>query len=692
MNSRFPVWLFVCLIALVSALPLRAACSTPALTALPPVVTEHAAAEFAVGDVDADGELDLVTVSTSAGNINVRLGNGDGTFGNELTYTAPSPTEVALGDLDGDGFLDIFVGSEPAQTPACISFGSCAGISVLLNDGDGTFGNATTTPVPYAASIVAVDAGDFNADGTEDILVAAPPLTSGNPALHAFFGNEEGGFITEHSWAVDGTLLDAVAENLSPGTGQADVIALVGPGTSSTSTRVLTYASDFGSFPAISATRNLTTATSPSAHLTTADFNGNGRMDIGVAYRHAMQPESPLDMWGVAVILANGAGSLTFGGSYADSELPPAAGIAAEDVDEDGDVDVMLGFAGGGWRVFRRQSGNFENPPTLIQGSSGGTDVVTQDINRDGRPDFLFLAPGGQSVNILVNTCASRYVKVTVDSSPAPSTYGTAVTFTIDLQHREHAPVPAGTVTLYEGATILGQTTVNANGTASITLSNLSVGTHSVHAHYVSTNGYTTTDSSIHAHTVTLPPFGAPFNVSATGNAAANRITVKWTATADSQSHDVLRRMNGAWAVIAPGLTADSYVDLNVVNTSAYVYAVRSHSTSGETSPDSASDIATSASLTLPFDKKIRATDITTTRTLVNSLRSAGGLTAFTFTDASLSGVQVKALHITELRTALNQARTALGFASLPFTNPTLTAGTTPVHAIDIQEIRNSFQ
>src|SRR5687767_1923830 len=106
MIEQFSTRLLVCLsIALVSALPLRAACGTPSFAELTPTIIESGAAEFAFGDVDGDGELDLVTVHTTAGNIHVRLG-GAAAFGEELTYTVPSPTEVTLGDLDGDTYLD----------------------------------------------------------------------------------------------------------------------------------------------------------------------------------------------------------------------------------------------------------------------------------------------------------------------------------------------------------------------------------------------------------------------------------------------------------------------------------------------------------------------------------------------------------------------------------------------------------
>src|SRR5262249_45972540 len=78
---------------------------------------------------------DLITANYNSGTISVMLGNGDGTFGTATTYNVGSnPIALAVGDLTGNGILDIAVANYGNGT-----------ISVLLGNGDGTFGTA----VPY---------------------------------------------------------------------------------------------------------------------------------------------------------------------------------------------------------------------------------------------------------------------------------------------------------------------------------------------------------------------------------------------------------------------------------------------------------------------------------------------------------------------------------------------------------------
>src|SRR5207244_3180954 len=72
---------------------------TPTTTAVGAGPVAVAAADF-----NEDGTLDLAMVSPSSNSVNIQLGNGNGTFGFQVTLpVAGSPDSVAVGDFNGDG-------------------------------------------------------------------------------------------------------------------------------------------------------------------------------------------------------------------------------------------------------------------------------------------------------------------------------------------------------------------------------------------------------------------------------------------------------------------------------------------------------------------------------------------------------------------------------------------------------------
>lgn len=112
----------------------------------------------AVGDVNGDGNLDLVTANNGSNDVSVLLGHGGATFQSAVSYAAGAGvTSVALGDFDKDGHLDIAVTNS-------------SGVSALLGVGNGTFRTAHNYGADAGAASVAV--GNFNGDTFLDLAVA----------------------------------------------------------------------------------------------------------------------------------------------------------------------------------------------------------------------------------------------------------------------------------------------------------------------------------------------------------------------------------------------------------------------------------------------------------------------------------------------------------------------------------------
>src|SRR5207249_9457497 len=122
----------------------------------------------AIADLNADGRPDLVVANAgrnpgSPTTVSVLLGNGDGTFGPETDLTTGiNSHSVAIADLNADGRPDL----------AVANFGYCGlySVSVLLGNGDGTFGPRTEFAAGCCPHSVAI--GDRNGDGRPDLAVA----------------------------------------------------------------------------------------------------------------------------------------------------------------------------------------------------------------------------------------------------------------------------------------------------------------------------------------------------------------------------------------------------------------------------------------------------------------------------------------------------------------------------------------
>jgi Ca2+-binding RTX toxin-like protein len=133
----------------------------------------------ALGDVNRDGDLDAVFAVIGDDNL-FCPGNGDGTFAACVGMVGASnrSKEVALGDLDRDGLLDVVFANEDGDEN-----------TVCLNDGDETF---TCSDVSADTEDgIAAALGDLDGDGDLDAIFANSGL---NAQDHFCDGDGAGGF------------------------------------------------------------------------------------------------------------------------------------------------------------------------------------------------------------------------------------------------------------------------------------------------------------------------------------------------------------------------------------------------------------------------------------------------------------------------------------------------------------------
>jgi len=82
--------------------------------------------------------------------------------------------------------------------------------------------------------------------------------------------------------------------------------------------------------------------------------------------------------------------------------------------------------------------------------------------------------------------------------------FGTALTFTaIAKQVAPGVAVPSGSIQFFDGTTSLGSIAVDGSGKATLAISNLSVGTHSIKATYLGNINVATSNSAVVTQTIT---------------------------------------------------------------------------------------------------------------------------------------------------------------------------------------------
>jgi hypothetical protein len=144
---------------------------------------------IAVADFNGDGRLDFASNSVGQSNVGVMIGNGDGTFREQLTFSTGNysdPWSIAVGDFNSDVRLDL----------AVVNAGT-GNVDILLGNGDGTFAEQTTLSIGAYSLLVSIAVADLNGDHQLDIAI----VEQLHHNVGVFLGNGNGTFGTQTTYS-----------------------------------------------------------------------------------------------------------------------------------------------------------------------------------------------------------------------------------------------------------------------------------------------------------------------------------------------------------------------------------------------------------------------------------------------------------------------------------------------------------
>jgi hypothetical protein len=435
-----------------------------------------------VADLNGDGKLDVIAANSDSGNVGVLLGNGNGTFQKAVTYSSGETirvvqiSSVAVADVNGDGHPDLLL-----TTGSAGADGNNPGeVALLLGNGDGTFQGAVNYPSGgYQLRGVAV--GDVNGDGRPDVLLANSCVVNNL--------NDCGGPVNKIRGVV-GVLLNNVG---APPT-TTSLVPSANPGYKN---QVVTYTATVTSQSggALQGTVLFQDGAAPIATVTltgnqaaySTTYPAGGTHSIAATYSGVLNTAagSASDVL-TEIILPQStttkvvtSGSPTFVGQAVTFTATVTSTYGPIPDGElvtfyDGTIAIGTGATASGVAKFTT---------SLLT-------AKTHTITATYAGDMTF-APSSGTVKQVVK----KYPTTTsLTSSPNPSQFGQAVTFT--AQVTSTGPTPTRTVRFLDGTTGLGYATLSG-GVAKLTKSNLAVGTHPITAHYNGDAASSTSTSSV---------------------------------------------------------------------------------------------------------------------------------------------------------------------------------------------------
>jgi FG-GAP-like repeat len=410
---------------------------------------------FTLWDINGDGRLDLIAADANNNSVDVLLGNGNGSFARPVSATLPQTGDLVdaavSADFNGDGKMDVAVaesGFPHGQVAVRLGQGNgtfgktvvsrlvgsainnddlmfaadfngddkidllvmddySTGFSILIGNGDGSFQPAVDTPLGF--TILSLAVGDFNGDGRADVVVTTNG-NSGNASMNVYLSNGDGTFRAGSQFVVPLYAAISVADVNHDGKTDLVLSGFASP-------LEVYLGKGNGSFQSpISGP-----TTTYNGRLNFGDFNRDGKLDIAVGTYS-----------GMAFLAGDGNGSFQ-SLVYSNPTIQYCCEVGMADVTGDGILDLVNGATTGGdglTVIAGNGDGTFRPPVALGTGVTTGTLVIT-DLNSDGVADLAIATQDAYTGREEI----SSYL-----SGPAAVAFPTAVTFAPETVGKTSAP------------------------------------------------------------------------------------------------------------------------------------------------------------------------------------------------------------------------------------------------------------